>query len=82
MTRFQPERRLAWPSDDRFQRPAVFAAQFALMLGDRSRARTSVSELTRIVREHDLPLFRAFESFSKAGRPKTPDRPPTVSRCA
>jgi predicted ATPase len=41
----------------------MFAAQFALMRGDRSRARTSVSELTRIVREHDLPLFRAFDEF-------------------
>jgi tetratricopeptide (TPR) repeat protein len=42
---------------------AVHAAHFALMRGDRSRARTSVSELTRIVGEHDLPLFRAFGVF-------------------
>ena len=39
------------------------AALFAMMRGDRSRARTSVSELTRIVREHDLPMFRAFDLF-------------------
>jgi predicted ATPase len=38
-------------------------AMFELMRGDDSRARTSASELTRIVREHDLPLFRAFEEF-------------------
>jgi predicted ATPase len=38
-------------------------AVFELMRGDHSRARTNVSELTRIVREHDLPLFRAFEEF-------------------
>jgi len=42
---------------------AVHAAMFELMRGDRSRTRTSVSELTRIVREHDLPLFRAFDVF-------------------
>jgi predicted ATPase len=42
---------------------AVHAAQFALMRGDRSRARMSVSELGRIVREHELPLFRAFSVF-------------------
>ncbi len=33
------------------------------MRGDRSRARMSVTELSRIVREHDLPLFRAFDVF-------------------
>ena len=34
-----------------------------------SRApRTNVFELARLVREHDLPLFRASGSFSKAGR--------------
>ncbi len=33
------------------------------MRGDRSGARTSVSELARVVREHDLPLFRAFGEF-------------------
>src|SRR5271166_6495647 len=42
---------------------AMHAALFAMMRGDRSRARTSVSELTRIVSEHDLPLFRAFDLF-------------------
>jgi len=39
------------------------AALFSMMRGDRSRARTSVSELGRIVREHDLPMFRAFGVF-------------------
>jgi predicted ATPase len=38
-------------------------AVFELMRGDHSRARTNVSELARIVREHDLPLFRAFGEF-------------------
>jgi predicted ATPase len=41
----------------------MHAAMFELMRGDRSRARTSVSELTRIVREHDLPMVRAFDEF-------------------
>jgi class 3 adenylate cyclase/predicted ATPase len=41
----------------------LHAALFAMMRGDRSAARTSVSELTRIVRKHDLPLFRAFGVF-------------------
>jgi predicted ATPase len=38
----------------------MLAAMLAVMRGDRSRARMSVSELGRIVREHDLPMFRAF----------------------
>ncbi len=42
---------------------ASLAALFALMRGDRPGARTSVSELARVVREHDLPLFRAFGEF-------------------
>ena len=42
---------------------AALAAFFALMRGDRPRARTSVSELARIVRDHDLPLFRGFGEF-------------------
>jgi predicted ATPase len=41
----------------------MHTAMFELMRGDDSRARTSASELTRIVRDHDLPLFRAFEEF-------------------
>ena len=41
----------------------MFTALFAMMRDDRSRARRSVSELTRIVCEHDLPLFRAFDLF-------------------
>jgi predicted ATPase len=54
---------------------AMLAAWFAMMRRDRSRARTSISELTRIVHEHDLPLFRAFDAFlegwatSDAGAP-------------
>jgi predicted ATPase len=39
------------------------AAFFELMRGDRSRARTDASQLSRIVREHDLRLFRAFGEF-------------------
>ncbi|HKN29336.1 MAG TPA: AAA family ATPase [Roseiarcus sp.] len=42
---------------------ATLAAFFALLRGDRPRARTSVSELARIVRDYDLPLFRAFGEF-------------------
>src|SRR3984957_10117796 len=44
-------------------------AVFELMRGDHSRARTNVSELPRIVREHDLPLFRAFEEFLEGWAP-------------
>jgi predicted ATPase len=39
------------------------AAMFALMSRDRSRAQTRASELVRIVREHDLRLFRALGAF-------------------
>jgi predicted ATPase len=42
---------------------AMHAAFFELMRGDRPRARTDASELARIVREHDLRLFRAFGVF-------------------
>ena len=42
---------------------ASLAALFALMRGDRPGARTSVPELARVVREHDLPLFRAVGEF-------------------
>ena len=41
----------------------ALTAFFALMLGDRSQAGTSVSELARIVRDHELPLFRAIGEF-------------------
>jgi len=39
------------------------AAFFELMRGDHSRARRDASELVRIVREHDMRLFRAFGVF-------------------
>jgi predicted ATPase len=39
------------------------AAFFELMRGDRSRARTDASNLSRIVHQHDLRLFRAFGVF-------------------
>jgi predicted ATPase len=42
---------------------AMRAALLALMRADRRRARTNASELVRIVREHDLPMFRAFCEF-------------------
>ena len=42
---------------------AVHAVVFELMRRDRSRVRTDVSNLVRIVREHDLRLFRAFGVF-------------------
>jgi len=41
----------------------VRAALFSMMRGDPSRARTNVAELGRIVREHDLPMHRAFGVF-------------------
>ena len=41
----------------------MHAAFFGLLRGDRSQARTNASELARIVREHDLRLFRAFGAF-------------------
>ena len=43
---------------------ALLAAFFALMRGDRPGARTSTHELARVVREHDLALFRHAASFS------------------
>ena len=74
----------AWSDVERGAGPlalgAMHAALFALMRGDRSRSRTSVSELTRIVSEHDLPLFRAFGVFlegwatAEAGAPFTSGR--------
>ena len=42
---------------------AVHAVVFELMRRDRSRVRLDVSNLVRIVREHDLRLFRAFGVF-------------------
>jgi hypothetical protein len=41
----------------------ALTAFFALMRGDRSQTGTSVSELARIVRDHELPLFRAIREF-------------------
>ena len=41
----------------------ALTAFFALMRGDRSQAGTSVSELAQIVRDHELPLFRAIGEF-------------------
>jgi class 3 adenylate cyclase/tetratricopeptide (TPR) repeat protein len=42
---------------------AMHAAMFALMSGDHPRAHTNMSQLARIVGEHDLPVFRAFGTF-------------------
>ena len=41
----------------------ALTAFFALMRGDRLQAGTSVSELAQIVRDHELPLFRAISEF-------------------
>ena len=41
----------------------MHAAMFELMRRDRLRARTDVSNLARILRKHDLRLFRAFSEF-------------------
>jgi predicted ATPase len=42
---------------------AMHASMFELMRGDRSRARRNALELARVVREYDLPMFRAFGEF-------------------
>jgi predicted ATPase len=39
------------------------AAMFELVRGDHARAAQNVSELGQVLREHDLPLFRAFHVF-------------------
>src|SRR5208282_3961363 len=44
---------------------ASHAAFFALMRRDRPGARTSLYELARVLREHDLPLYRTFGGFSE-----------------
>jgi len=41
----------------------MHASMFELMRGERSRVPTNALELVRIVREYDLPLFRAFGKF-------------------
>ena len=43
----------------------MHAAFFELMRGHVPRARTDASELARILREHDLRLFRAFGVLSR-----------------
>jgi predicted ATPase len=42
---------------------ALHAALFALMSGDHLRAQTNMSELVRIVGDHDLAAFRAISVF-------------------
>ena len=41
----------------------LHAAMFELMCGDRARAAENGSETTRLAREHDLPLWRAYGAF-------------------
>ena len=41
----------------------LHAALFELMRGDRARAAPHAFELTRLAREHDLSLFRAYGAF-------------------
>ena len=41
----------------------IYAAVFELTRGDHARAAPNASELARLAREHDLPLFRAFGVF-------------------
>jgi tetratricopeptide (TPR) repeat protein len=39
------------------------AAMFELIRGDHARAASNAFELARVVREHELPVFRAFDIF-------------------
>ena len=41
----------------------LHAATFELMRGDRARAAENGSGATRLAREHDLPLWRAYGAF-------------------
>ena len=41
----------------------LHAATFELMRGDRGRAAQNGSEVARLAREHDLPLWRAYGAF-------------------
>ena len=62
---------------------ATHAAFLALMSHDGPRAQTNMLELTRIVRDHDLPVFRDSAPSSKAAWPPTLRRSRRGSRgCA
>jgi len=41
----------------------MHAAMFELMRGDRSRTASNAGELSRVARDHDLKLWRAFGLF-------------------
>ena len=56
-------------------------AMFALMHGDLSRAAQNAVELAPLTREHDLPLWRAFGSFSKASQPLKAGRAAGSTQC-
>ena len=43
----------------------MHAALFELMRGDHARAAPNASELARLAREHDLPMYRAFGDVSR-----------------
>ena len=58
----------------------MHSAIFEMMRGDLSRAAPNITELARLAREHDLPVWRAVRFFSRAGRRSESRRPPTDSR--
>ena len=61
----------------------MHAAMFDLMRGDRARAAPNALELTRLAREHDLSLFRAFGVFLEGWATLRTARPAAGSRtCA
>jgi hypothetical protein len=50
----------------------MHAAMFDLMRGDRARAAPNALELTRLAREYDLNLFRAFGVFLEVVSRRSP----------
>jgi predicted ATPase len=53
----------------------MHAAMFDLMRGDRARAAPNALELTRLAREYDLSLFRAFGVFLEGWATAAPGAP-------
>ena len=75
----------AWSDVERGAGPlalgAMHAALFALMRGDRSRSRTSVSNSLASSASTICPCSARSGCFSKAGRPPKPARPSPPGAC-